>query len=137
MGLPQDEATLAEVLSLCGYTSGIIGKWHLGAHISNHPLNRGFDEFFGHLGGGHSYFPENLTIEDSYSINTEKESYQTYIMRNHEPVKTTRYLTDEFSDEAIRFVEKYKGEPFFLFLSYNAPHGPRRLLKSTWLALEI
>jgi len=124
MGLPQDEATLAEVLRVCGYSSGIIGKWHLGAHISNHPLNRGFDEFFGHLGGGHSYFPENLTIEDSYSINSERESYRTYIMRNHEAVKTTGYLTDEFSDEALRFVETYKEEPFFLFLSYNAPHGP-------------
>jgi len=124
MGLPQDEATLAEVLAVCGYKSGIIGKWHLGAHISNHPLNRGFDEFFGHLGGGHSYFPENLTIEDSYSIHTERESYRTYILRNFEPVKTTGYLTDEFSNEALRFVEKYREEPFFLFLSYNAPHGP-------------
>ncbi len=124
MGLPQDEATLAEALSHCGYRSGIIGKWHLGAHISNHPLNRGFVEFFGHLGGGHSYFPENLTIKDSYSISTEKESYRTHILHNHEPVKTTRYLTDEFSDQAIRFVERYQEEPFFLFLSYNAPHGP-------------
>jgi arylsulfatase A-like enzyme len=124
MGLPQDEATLAEVLSASNYKSGIIGKWHLGAHISNHPLNRGFDEFFGHLGGGHSYFPENLEIKDSYSVNTEKDSYRTFIMRNHEPIKTTKYLTDEFSDEAIRFVEKYKEEPFFLYLAYNAPHGP-------------
>jgi len=124
MGLPRDEATLAEVLSHCGYTSGIIGKWHLGAHISNHPLNRGFDEFFGHLGGGHSYFPENLTIEDSYSIHTERESYRTYIMRNHQAVKTTGYLTDEFSEEALRFVERHQEGSFFLFLSYNAPHGP-------------
>jgi arylsulfatase A-like enzyme len=124
MGLPQDEKTLAEVLSTLNYKSGIIGKWHLGAHKSNHPLNRGFDEFFGHLGGGHSYFPENLTIESSYLINTERESYRTYIMRNHVPVKTTKYLTDEFSEEALGFVEKHQEEPFFLFLSYNAPHGP-------------
>ena len=124
MGLPQDETTLAELLSSRGYASGIIGKWHLGAHRSNHPLNRGFDEFFGHLGGGHSYFPENLTIEDSYSINTERESYRTYIMHNYDAVKTTGYLTDEFSDEAVRFVEKYQAQPFFLFLAYNAPHGP-------------
>jgi arylsulfatase A-like enzyme len=45
-------------------------------------------------------------------------------MRNHEPVKTTQYLTDEFSDEAVRFVERNKDKPFFLYLAYNAPHAP-------------
>ena len=45
-------------------------------------------------------------------------------MRDHEPVKTTQYLTDEFSDEAVAFIERHKKEPFFLYLSYNAPHGP-------------
>jgi arylsulfatase A-like enzyme len=124
MGLPKEETTLAESLKKVGYTSGIIGKWHLGADISNHPLNRGFDEFFGHLGGGHGYFPENLTIKDSYSINDEPKSYLTWIMRNHEPVQIKKYLTDEFSDEAIRFVELHQKEPFFLYLAYNAPHSP-------------
>lgn len=142
MGLPKTEKTIAEHLNTVGYTSGIIGKWHLGTHISNHPLNRGFDEFFGHLGGGHSYFPENLVIKDSYFVGdevvipaedgsgkswkgaAEVASYRTWIMRNHEPVKTQKYLTEEFSDEAVNFVERNKNEPFFLFLSYNAPHAP-------------
>ena len=142
MGLPQDEKTIAEHLKTVGYTSGIIGKWHLGANISNHPLNRGFNEFFGHLGGGHTYFPENLVIKDSYFIGeevmipsednpqetykggAEKASYRTWIMRNHNPVKTSKYLTDEFSNEAVRFIERHKEDPFFLFLSYNAPHAP-------------
>lgn len=129
MGLPKTESTIAESLTQVGYKSGIIGKWHLGADISNHPLNRGFDEFFGHLGGGHQYFPELLTIKDSYSIRNESSSYITWIMRNHEPVKTTKYLTDEFSDEALNFVEKYQKEPFFLFLAYNAPHTPLQASK--------
>lgn len=124
MGLPQDEQTIATVLKAAGYTSGIIGKWHLGAHKSNHPLNRGFDYFYGHLGGGHQYFPEMLTIKDSYSINDEYKSYRTWILRNHEPVKTAKYLTDEFSDEAVGFIERNKEKPFFLFLAYNAPHAP-------------
>lgn len=125
MGLPKEENTLAEALKQVGYKSGIIGKWHQGADISNHPLNRGFDEFFGHLGGGHAYFPELLTIKDSYSVgNNESESYKTWILRNHEPIQTKKYLTDEFSDEAVRFVEKHQKEPFFLYLAYNAPHGP-------------
>lgn len=125
MGLPKTESTLAETLKKVGYTSGIVGKWHQGADISNHPLNRGFDEFFGHLGGGHRYFPEDLTIKDSYAVdNDEGISYKTWIMRNHEPVQTKKYLTDEFSDEAVRFVERHQKEPFFLYLAYNAPHTP-------------
>ncbi|WP_310560562.1 sulfatase-like hydrolase/transferase [Flavobacterium sp.] len=125
MGLPKEETTLAESLKQVGFTSGIIGKWHQGADISNHPLNRGFDEFFGHLGGGHAYFPELLTIKDSYAVeNSEGESYKTWIMRNHEPIQTKKYLTDEFSDEAVQFVEKHQKESFFLYLAYNAPHSP-------------
>ena len=79
---------------------------------------------FGHLGGGHHYFPEQLTIKESHAAKDEKESYKTWIMRNHEPVQTTKYLTDEFSDEAVGFLERNKDKPFFLFLSYNAPHTP-------------
>ena len=124
MGLPQTEKMIPEVLNLVGYRSGIIGKWHLGAHISKHPLNRGFHSFYGHLGGGHRYFPEELTIEDSYSISDEPLSYRTWIMRDHQPEKTDEYLTDEFSNEAIKFIEKNKSGPFFLYLAYNAPHGP-------------
>ena len=125
MGLPKEEKTLAEALKQVGYTSGIVGKWHQGADISNHPLNRGFNEFFGHLGGGHKYFPEDLTIKDSYAVdNDEGMSYKTWIMRNHEPIQTKKYLTDEFSDEAVRFVERHQKEPFFLYLAYNAPHSP-------------
>ena len=125
MGLPKSEKTLAESLKQVGYVSGIIGKWHQGADISNHPLNRGFNEFFGHLGGGHRYFPEELTIQDSYAVdNDEGMSYQTWILRNHEPILTKKYLTDEFSDEAVRFLESHQKQPFFLYLAYNAPHTP-------------
>ena len=124
MGLPKEEVTIADVLKKAGYTSGIIGKWHLGAHPELHPLNRGFDYFFGHLGGGHQYFPVLLTIKDSYAAKDEGDSYKTWILRNHEPVKTENYLTDEFSDDAVRFIESNKDKPFFLFLSYNAPHTP-------------
>lgn len=124
-GLPLNEYTVAETLP-SNYTTGIIGKWHLGAHIDNHPLNRGFDEFYGHLGGGHRYFSEELTIQDSYSVNNESDSYLTWIMKNHTPVKTDKYLTDEFSEEAVNFIQNHAADqnPFFLFLSFNAPHGP-------------
>jgi arylsulfatase A-like enzyme len=126
MGLPTSEETIAEVLGKIGYTSGIIGKWHLGAHRDLHPLNRGFDYFFGHLGGGKHYFQDRLTIRSSYAKEAEEgwNSYKTWILRGHEPVKISKYLTDEFSDEAVRFIERSHEQPFFLFLSYNAPHAP-------------
>lgn len=124
MGLPLSEETLAAVLKKAGYTSGVVGKWHLGAHPTLHPLRRGFDFFYGHLGGGHRYFPEELHIRDSYAAKDEPESYRTWILRNDEPVEPNQYLTDDFSDAAVEFVEANKDQPFFLYLAYNAPHAP-------------
>ena len=124
MGLPLDQETIADSLGKVGYKSMVIGKWHMGAHPTLQPLKRGFDEFYGHLGGGHRYMPEDLTIKDSFKAKGEGESYRTWIMRNNEPVKPTKYLTDEFSDEAVSFIKRHKDENFFLFLSYNAPHTP-------------
>ena len=123
-GLPLSETTIGDALGKVGYKSGIIGKWHLGAHPDLHPLKRGFNEFFGHLGGGHRYFSEELTLQNTIQAKNEADSYRLWIMRDQTPVKTTQYLTDEFSDEAVRFVERHKAEPFFLYLAYNAPHAP-------------
>lgn len=123
-GLPLSETTLADTLGQVGYRSGIIGKWHLGAHPDLHPLRRGFTEFYGMLGGGHRYLPEELTLKDARDARNEADSYRLWIVRDHEPVRTTQYLTDEFSDEAVRFVVRHKDHPFFLYLAYNAPHAP-------------
>ena len=68
--------------------------------------------------------PEEFKLKDSYAVETESESYRTWIMKNHEPVPPRKYLTDDFSDEAVGFIERNHEKPFFLFLSYNAPHGP-------------
>jgi arylsulfatase A-like enzyme len=124
MGLPKEERTIGDVLKSVGYVSGVVGKWHLGAHESNHPLNRGFDSFYGHLGGGHRYFPEELKQKDSYAAKDEGDSYRTWIMKNHEAVPPRKYLTEEFSEAAVEFVTANQAKPFFLYLAYNAPHGP-------------
>ena len=125
MGLPREEKTIAELIKTTGYHCGIIGKWHLGAHIpTSHPMKRGFDELYGHLGGGHTYFPEKLKIRRSQDATDEMESYRTWILKGYEPVPPRKYLTDDFSDEAVAFVERKRDCPFFLFLAYNAPHGP-------------
>ncbi|NDH93487.1 MAG: hypothetical protein EBZ13_02910, partial [Planctomycetia bacterium] len=124
MGLPRSETTIADSLSAVGYRCGVVGKWHLGAHETLHPLARGFHDFFGHLGGGHRYFPEALTIRESSDAKDEGQSYQTWILQNHTPVQPRQYLTDEFSEAAVRFINEHAGQPFFLFLAYNAPHLP-------------
>lgn len=126
-GLPLSETTLAEALRPVGYHSGLVGKWHLGAHEKFHPLNRGFDEFYGHVGGGKRYFPDLLNLKNTKDARDEWGSYHTWITRGFEPVRTERYLTDEFTREALEFLDRRGAEPekpFFLFLSYNAPHGP-------------
>jgi arylsulfatase A-like enzyme len=128
MGVPKSEKTIAEVLKPVGYTSKIIGKWHLGAHKeTHHPLNRGFDEFYGHLGGSHYYFQEEMKFQDSYNLTKDREETQqmrTWILRDHTPVEFKKHLTEQFTDEAVDFIERHKEKPFFLFMSYNAPHTP-------------
>lgn len=124
LGLPRTEATLAEVLDQAGYTSIAIGKWHLGAHPSLRPLQRGFDAFFGFLTGGHSYFPEQWTFADEYAVGAQFDAYRTKLLRDEERVEETEYLTDALSREAVRCIDQYQDRPFFLYLAYNAPHTP-------------
>jgi arylsulfatase A-like enzyme len=123
-GLAAQETTLAAALRPVGYKSGLVGKWHLGAHDNFHPLNRGFDEFYGHIGGGKRYFPEDLTLQTTLDARNEPDSYRTLITRGFAPVKTSDYLTEEFTREALDFVRRQKDNPFFLYLAYNAPHAP-------------
>jgi arylsulfatase A-like enzyme len=123
-GLPLSETTLADALGKSGYHTGAIGKWHLGCHPDLHPLKRGFRGFFGHLAGGHRYFPDELTLRETRQAKHEGDSYQLWIERDNTPVRTSKYLTDEFSDEAVRFIGNHHAKPFFLYLAYNAPHTP-------------
>jgi arylsulfatase A-like enzyme len=110
-GLSLEEKTIADRLRAAGYHTGAIGKWHLGETPQFHPLERGFDEFFGFLGGGSHYLmPNGKPISG--------------ILRNREPVLVTSYLTDAFSEEAVSFIEKNQKSPWFLYLAFNAPHGP-------------
>ncbi|MDX6765318.1 MAG: sulfatase-like hydrolase/transferase [Candidatus Methylacidiphilales bacterium] len=123
-GIAIEETTIAAALRPYGYKSGLVGKWHLGSHDNFHPLNRGFDEFYGHLGGGHRNMPGELTIQKTSEARNEPESYLTWLLRGFEPVRTERYLTEELTREALEFVRRHKDKPFFLFLAYNAPHAP-------------
>ena len=117
MGLPEDERTIAARMREVGYATALFGKWHLGAARPFFPNRRGFDHFFGFLGGGHQYFDVDLTRPLG-------EGYDSALQRNETPHDLTQYLTTALSADAVRFIDAQAGGPFFLFVSYNAPHTP-------------
>jgi arylsulfatase A-like enzyme len=125
-GLPVEEETMAQVLRKADYKSAVIGKWHMGTHPNFHPLERGFDYFYGFLSGGHNYFPEELKLKDLSEVTRKWEWYRTKIIENRTAVETDDYLTDELSDAAVGFINRKvdNDEHFMLYLAYNAPHTP-------------
>lgn len=106
------EVTLAERLKKAGYATGLVGKWHLGDDEQHHPLARGFDEFFGFLGGANPYLPQG------------PQGVVPRILRGREPAQEKGFLTEAFAREAAAFIERHKEQPFFLYLAFNATHGP-------------
>jgi arylsulfatase A-like enzyme len=114
-GLPMSEKLLPEFLGQAGYKTGWIGKWHLGAAPEFRPENRGFAETFGFIGGGHKYIDWQENIKNEYTVPIE---------RNGKAVEVTEHLTTTFGREAAAFVQRHKGEPWFLYLAFNAPHTP-------------
>ena len=110
-GLPLDQTTMADRLKVAGYRTALFGKWHLGSATQLHPMERGFDEFFGFLGGDHSYFdampPAGGPVFDGRT-----------------PAEKMNYLTDELADRAVNFIEQNRSRPFFLYLAFNAVHTP-------------
>lgn len=124
MGLPRSEETMAELLKKVGYKTAAVGKWHLGAHPSLIPNERGFDEFYGFLSGGHQYFPEKWVLNDLSEAKSQYDGYRTKLLRNGSRIDEQEYLTDALSREAMDFVRNHAKDPFFLYLAYNAPHAP-------------
>ncbi len=107
-GLPLTETTLADRFKAAGYATGIVGKWHLGNEPKFHPQKRGFEDFFGFLGGAHPYTPIEYPP----------------ILRGKKPVDEQEYLTDAFGREAVAWIDNHRDRPFFLYLAFNAVHTP-------------
>ena len=112
-----NQITIAEALKTQGYNTGLIGKWHLGDKTQNHPLKNGFDYFWGFISGARNYF---------YDPNEEFRNSIRNVVENYTQTKFDGYLTDVLGDKAIGFINKnhQSNNPFFLFLSFNAPHTP-------------
>lgn len=111
VGLSLTETTIGDRFRKAGYATGWFGKSHLGNTPEYHPLSRGFDEFYGFLGGAHSY------------IDAGAESNNP-VLRGREVVKNPGYLTEDFAKEAVSFIERKKDTPWFVYLPFNAVHTP-------------
>jgi len=110
-GIPLSEITLGEQLKKNGYKTAWIGKDHQAKFDEFHPTNRGFDEFFGFVNGANTYF--------------SKGKKEQLLYRGIKPIyDEPEYLTDAFGREAVNFIKKNKDKPFFLYLPFNAVHGP-------------
>ncbi|MBU2950885.1 arylsulfatase [Tamlana agarivorans] len=112
--LHTDEQTIANVFSENGYKTGMVGKWHLGDNAPHRPQDKGFQDVVWHRSGGvgqASDYWGNDYFDDTYERNGTFETLKGY-------------CTDVWFDEAKRFINENKTDPFFLYLATNAPHGP-------------
>lgn len=128
-GILLGETFISNVLQDAGYHTGLVGKWHLGDYDGYRPNDRGFDDFYGFLGGGHDYFPERFKPKYQKQLKAGNKiifDYLKPLVHNNEEVDETEYITDALSREAVRFVKdaSNREDPFFLYLAYNAPHSP-------------
>jgi len=112
--------TIAEVLKTAGYTTLMAGKWHVGETRPHWPVDRGFDHYYGLISGAANYFDitkgKRQCITRRFAIDGKP----------HVPAPKNFYITDAFTDNAIKFLDRYAAadKPFFLYLAYTAPHWP-------------
>lgn len=117
LGLHEDEVTIAELLRGQGYATGCVGKWHLGHQPQHYPTRHGFDEYYGSPLG-------------HFFIDIRREEDRTDLfLRNEEEIACppVEDMTELFTRESIDFIERHRGEPFFLFLSHTMPHEPLKV----------
>lgn len=122
MGLPLDEVTMGDYMKSLGYTTGFFGKWHLGGTDAMHPMNRGFDTFYGFRGGDRSYYaygPNHPARKQQQTFFDKKMEQGLGNFHEHEG-----YLTDVLAEQTNQFIEKNSDKPFFAILSFTAVHTP-------------
>lgn len=127
MHLLPNDTTLATVLSAVGYRTCLVNKWHLdGFNPEATPLNRGFHEFYGWLiSTAHSNDPYYYPY---WRFNNDKLEN----IKENEGDKRIKHNTDISTDDAIKFIQRNKENPFFLYLAYDAPHEPYNMEETAW-----
>jgi arylsulfatase A-like enzyme len=134
-GLPPTEMNLAELLKMRNYNTACIGKWHLGADDELTPNARGFDEQYGFYGASSLYSESRESpgmVNHIQPLFSSEHQWKTgrknnaAILRNNQLIVEKRYLTFAIMEEGLDFMERSidKADPFFLYLSFNAPHVP-------------
>ena len=111
-GLPPGHPTVASLLKAAGYSTALVGKWHLGYLPTYGPLKSGYEEFFGIMSGANDYF----THKDA---NGEVDLFEREV-----PVERAGYMTDLLTDRAVEYLSRRHTKPFYLSLHYTAPHWP-------------
>lgn len=130
-GINADEMTLAELVKQRGYATAIFGKWHLGDAPQFLPLRHGFDEYFG-LPYSNDMWPLHPDlVKLSPEAATRRRSYPDLVVFDGLTVAIPRVtpedqnqLTTSYTERAVKFIEKKKGHPFFLYLAHSMPHVP-------------
>jgi len=128
-GLPVDEITIADALKLRGYATGIVGKWHLGQLPAFLPMRQGFDSWFG-VPYSHDMrmtAPRDNGYQSRAFYDPKPEYWDVPLMRNGEVIERPvdhRTLTSRYTDEAVRFIDAHRAEPFFLYFAHSMPHIP-------------
>ncbi len=117
--MASNEVTIAEMLKQGGYKTGAFGKWHLGDNYPSRPNDQGFDESLIHLSGGMGQVGDFTTF-----FKGDRSYFNPVLWHNGRKEKYSGYCSDIFADNALAFIEKNKDEPFFCYLSFNAPHTP-------------
>ena len=118
-GIPPSELTIGDVLRKQGYVTGVFGKWHVGFGRDDHPLERGFDSFYGFMAGG---------AHDYWDLSPERGQLHNALYRDDEIIDDTGrgYLTDILAEEAVSFIKTNRDQPFLLYLPFNAVHEPKQ-----------
>ncbi|KAL3871152.1 hypothetical protein ACJMK2_039169 [Sinanodonta woodiana] len=117
-GLPLNSPTLADKLREAGYSTHMVGKWHLGMYKKDYlPTSRGFDTYFGYLTGSEDYFTRNRCYESYCGVDFRD---------NLEPVNQTgEYSTHLFTEKVINLIQNYDGsKPLFIYLAFQSVHSP-------------
>jgi len=119
IGLPPSHPTLPSVLKKAGYSTTLVGKWHLGFLPDFSPLKSGYDHFFGIYGCCADYF--------NHGPDASRSGDYAYQLHEEEvPVERHGYMTNLLGDRAVQTIERYARakEPFLLSLHFTAPHWP-------------
>ncbi|MEQ8486815.1 MAG: sulfatase-like hydrolase/transferase [Pseudomonadales bacterium] len=141
MGMPPSEITLAELLADQGYHSVHIGKWHLGRENGMAPQDQGFDESLLMASGLYGRLDDEIVIQARQDFDPIDRFLWAALdfaaSFNGGPLfEPPRYLTDYYTDEAVKVIEANRDRPFFLYLAHWAPHTPLQATREDYEALS-